>query len=59
MPALDGNAGDDEFAMLDKLSEVSGTAVPAPLANLHDKEVLHKKCVNKNEMSAFIKDFLK
>ena len=59
LPALDGNAGDDEFAMLDKLSEVSGTAVPAPLANLHDKEVLHKKCVNKTEMSAFIKDFLK
>lgn len=59
LPALDGNAGDDEFAMLSKLSEVSGTAVPAPLANLHDKEVLHKKCVNKTEMSAFIKDFLK
>ena len=59
LPALNGNAGDDEFAMLDKLSEVSGTPVPAPLANLHDKKVLHKKCVNKTEMSAFIKDFLK
>ena len=59
LPALNGNAGDDEFAMLDKLSEASGTPVPAPLANLHDKKVLHKKCVNKTEMSAFIKDFLK
>lgn len=59
LPALSGNAGDDEFAMLDKLSEVSGTPVPAPLANLHDKQVLHKTCVNKNQMSDFIKNFLK
>lgn len=59
LPALDGNAGDDEFAMLNKLAEVSGTAVPAPLADLHDKKVLHTKCVNKTEMSDFIKDFLR
>ena len=59
LPSLSGNAGDDEFAMLDKLSEVSGTPVPAPLANLHDKQVLHKTCVNKNQMSDFIKNFLK
>lgn len=58
LPALDGNAEDDEFAMLAKLSEVSGTAIPAPLANLHDKKVLHKDCVNKNDMADFITGFL-
>ena len=58
LPALSGKCTGDEFAMLNELAEISGTAVPAPLASLHDKEVLHKKCVNKTQMSAFIKDFL-
>jgi threonine synthase len=59
LPALSDNGCDDEFAMLARLSEVSGTPIPAPLADLHDKKVIHTKCVNKTEMSAFIKDFLK
>ncbi len=59
LPALSDNGCDDEFAMLARLSEVSGTPIPAPLANLHDKKVIHTKCVNKTEMSDFIKNFLK
>ena len=59
LAALDGSEVDDEFAMLDNLSEISGTAVPAPLAGLSDKEVLHKKCVNKTQMAEYIRDFLK
>ena len=58
LPALDGDAEADEFAMLDKLAAVSGTEVPSPLANLHDKKVLHKDCVNKVNMSDFITAFL-
>ncbi len=59
LPAVNnGQAGDDEFAMLQKLSEVTGTTIPAPLATLKDRAVLHKSCVEKEEMSAFIRDFL-
>ena len=50
---------DNEFSMVEKLSEVTGTPVPAPLATLKDRMVLHKSCVAKEEMSAFIRDFLK
>ena len=45
----------DDFAKLQLLSELTGTPVPAPLANLKGDEVLHKDCVEKEEMSAFIR----
>lgn len=60
LPAVCGDAlPDNEFAMVEKLSEVTGTPVPAPLATLKDRTVLHKSCVAKEEMAAFIRDFLK
>ncbi len=60
LPAVcDGPVPEDGFAMIEKLSEVTGTAIPAPLATLKDRPVLHKSCVAKEEMSAFIRDFLK
>ncbi len=48
----------DEFAMVEKLSEVTGTKIPASLANLKNSPVLHKGTVAKEEMSGFIKSFL-
>ena len=60
LPAVCGDAlPDNEFAMVEKLSEVTGTPVPAPLATLKDRTVLHKSCVAKEEMAAFIRNFLK
>ena len=53
-----GAALEDEFSMMEKLSEVTGTAVPRPLAGLKDRTVLHKSCLNKEEMGGFIRDFL-
>ena len=44
--------------VLEKLSAVSGTPVPAPLSGLKSQEVLHKSCVKKEEMAKFICKFL-
>ena len=60
LSAIDnGSVPEDGFELLEKLSAVSGAAVPAPLASLKSLEVLHKSCVRKEEMSGFICDFLK
>ena len=60
LPAVcSGKLPEDGFAMIEKLSEVTGTPIPAPLAGLRDRAVLHKSCVAKEEMAAFIRDFLK
>ncbi len=48
----------DEFAMVEKLSAVTGTAIPASLAKLRNSPVLHKSIVTKEEMQAFIKSQL-
>ena len=44
--------------MVEELSKVTGTKIPAPLANLKDRAVLHKSCVKQSEMAGFIRDFL-
>ena len=49
---------EDGFELLEKLSAVSGTPVPAPLSSLKSQEVLHKTCVCKEKMADFIRDFL-
>lgn len=59
LPAVDkGALPDDEFAMLERLSAVTGTKIPAPLATLRDRKILHPGCVAKTEMADFIKKFL-
>ena len=59
LPAVyEGEMPSTEFDMVEKLSEVTNTKIPTPLAGLRDKEVLHKTCVDKSEMSDFIKNFL-
>ena len=45
----------DDFEKLGLLSDLTGTAVPAPLANLRGDEVLHRECVEKSAMSEFIR----
>ncbi|MBQ4155688.1 MAG: threonine synthase, partial [Clostridia bacterium] len=59
LPAVyEGDMPEDEFSMVEKLSSVTSTKIPTPLAGLRDKQVLHKTCVDKSEMSDFIKNFL-
>jgi threonine synthase len=59
LPAVcDEALPEDEFSMVEKLSAVTGTAIPVPLATLKDRKVLHTSKVDKNSMSGFIKNFL-
>lgn len=59
LPAVyDGQIPESGFDQVAKLSEVTGTPVPAPLAGLKNRPVLHKSCTEKEEMSAFIRGFL-
>ena len=44
--------------MTEKLSRVTGTPIPAPLAGLKDREVLHKSVREKGQMTDFIKENL-
>jgi threonine synthase len=50
---------EDDFAKLELLSKISGTSIPAPLAQLKGQEVLHKSSVEKTNMVDFIKSCLK
>ena len=55
LPAVyDGKMPEDGFGIIEKLSEVTGTPVPAPLAGLDKREVLHKSCVDKSAMAEFV-----
>lgn len=51
--------GMDEFAMLDRLAEVSGLVVPPALASLKTAPIRHTTVCAKEEMPAVVKDFLK
>ena len=60
LPAIDDSGiPEDGFELLEKLSSVSGTPVPVPLAELKSKAVLHKDCSEKEKMADFIRNFLK
>lgn len=59
LPAVfDGALPANEFEMLDKLSEVSATKIPAPLAALKNAEILHPAAIERTAMRDFIRDFL-
>ena len=60
LSAIDADAlVQDDFELLEKLSEISKTPVPAPLKELKSQQVLHKSCVQKENMAEFICNFLK
>ncbi len=54
LSAIGADAGDDEFAKVDKLAEVSKLAVPASLASLKDKEIRFNETIDKADMKKFI-----
>ena len=58
--ALGGETeGVDEFTIIEKLEEKTGTHIPEPLAATKNKEIRFKGCVEKQEMSKVVLDFLK
>ena len=59
MNAIDGkydNMGD--FELVDKLSEISGTAVPNAIEEIRTAPVLHDHVCEKSEMKQTVMDFL-
>ena len=51
-------AGMDEFALLDKLQEINDNPIPAGLAALKTKEVLHKGVCDKDKMNEAVMNFI-
>lgn len=52
-------AGINEFALLDKLSGLSGMEIPAGLKNLDKKAIRHKTVCGKAEMGQVVQELLK
>ena len=60
LPAVyDGALPEDEFAMTETLFATTGLPIPAPIASLRGKKVLHPAAIEKSCMSEFIREFLK
>ena len=49
---------DDDFAMADRLCEVSGVAIPAAVEDIRNAEILHKTVCEIDEMKDTVKNFL-
>ena len=59
--ALSGHgsvAGQDEFSLLDKLSEISGMDIPSSLSELKNKPQLFNTVCEKEQMIQIVSDFL-
>ena len=54
-PAYDSQ---EDFALVDKLEELSGVKVPQAIEDIRSAVVLHKTVCEKEEMEAVVKDFL-
>ena len=54
LSALGEEPGDDEFAMMDKLSALTGTPSPKNLATLREKQVRHKDVIDKDAMLDYV-----
>ena len=55
LAALGQESGGDEFADMQRLEAISGMKIPAPLAALADKKVLHTAVVDIDEMPAYVR----
>ena len=56
--ALGEDPGDDEFAVMRCLNEISGVPVPANLACLESAKVLHTDVINKEDMLAYVLSYI-
>ena len=54
LSALGEEPGDDEFAMMDKLSALTGTPIPKNLATLREKQERHKDVIDKDAMLDYV-----
>jgi threonine synthase len=54
LKALGAETSENEFEMLETLKELTGAAVPAPLARLAEAEALHNTKIEKEEMQSYV-----
>ena len=52
--AIGGDASGDEFGLMQRLHDATGVPVPRALAQLADKPVLHRDCVDRDRMQAYV-----
>lgn len=53
--SLFGSAEDDEFKLMEELSDKTQVIIPENLRNLQNKEIIHKNIINANEMDAYVR----
>ena len=60
MEAIEGKKEDeDDFALIDRLSELSGIPVPNAVEEIRNAEILHHTVCDKEEMEKEVAEFLK
>jgi threonine synthase len=59
LSALGETPEGDAFAQMDALAGLTGLAVPASLAGLRDREILHRDVIEKGEIADYVAEKLK
>ena len=54
----EGDDNMDDFALADRLSEISGVEIPEAVSSIRNAEIRHKTVVDKNQMESAVKSFL-
>lgn len=55
LAALGKTVPDDAFAAMDELQALTGLAAPAPLAEIKSLPILHRDCIEINEMADYVR----
>lgn len=59
MSAIHGKKEEkDVFALMEELQEVSGRRIPQPIFGIHQRPILHSNVCDKEELQAFVKNYL-
>lgn len=55
LSAIGGGTDGDEFSMMERLSALSGVAIPPNLAGLREKPVLHRDVIDRTQMLDYVR----
>ena len=56
LAAIGGDLTGDEFEQMDRLEKITGVKMPENLRGLKEKEVLHSKVIEKNDMMSYVEN---
>ena len=54
LSAIGGDTDGDEFEQMERLQQMTGVPIPAPLASLKGKKELHTDVIEKEAMSTYV-----